>query len=170
LNSFHINILEFDPVIGLPNLIPYIWYMNDNKLAKIIDDSPLSDEDKVHWNEILPKLSEENKQRLEHALVAKTEVFHAREEIKKTLDTIKRAESEAEEETKEESPKPTPEPATPAEQPSTESTSIPPLNPAPTAEEIQKIKDEQDMKLASLREEIKQISVTSHGTAPPSYT
>lgn len=158
--------------------------MPDNlTLTTVIDQSPLTPADKSHWVGLLPKLTEEQKEQLHHALVAKTQILKTISLIEKALKIIEDAEAEAEKEFEEEG-----QPLTPPSVPpmGTMPAQLPPL-PGVQKEEMANLhqdiqsgdmphddlkdlhKESQD-KLQSLRDELKNLSQEVQGTPPPSYT
>ena len=70
--------------------------MDDNIIISAINNSPLSDEDKAHWQEMLPKLDNDQRNRLHHSLTAKTEITKAIKAVENALQIIEDAEKEAE--------------------------------------------------------------------------
>lgn len=139
---------------------------NDQDLKAAIDNSPLSDEDKQHWHELLPKLNSDQRERLYHNLISKTQVYKAIKLIEKALDIIAQAEKEAEKEVKKEE-----------EEKSDKQKLLQEL------EDIQKkedeiLMDEESLKqkqqetkaeIQKIREELRNLSVEIHGQPPPSY-
>ena len=139
------------------------------KVIKTINASPLSDEDKAHWLEILPKLSDDQKNRLYHSLIAKIDVAAAKKAIDKALSIIDQAEAEAEEEIEKEDKQEQEEKA--VEEVKKEAETNPSL-PEPeevTKETLPANKADADKKLEELRGELAQISQEAHGSTPPSY-
>lgn len=138
----------------------------------VIDKSPISDEDKTHWKSILHKMTDGQKVRLKRNLIEKTEVAKAISEIKATLDIISIAEKEAQEEIDSENKEQAPVPQTPTPVPMTQTQEGQPPEvkvDLESKENLERIKQENEAKLAILRNEIKQISLASHGQLPPSY-
>lgn len=70
--------------------------MDNQKLFTLLAESPLTPEEQEHWKRIIPILTEDQKQQLEHILSTKIEVTHAIDLIQKSLDIISEAEAEAE--------------------------------------------------------------------------
>lgn len=144
--------------------------MNDIAHIKtVLQNSPLSAADKAHWLEIFPKLSEDQKNRLIHILTTKTDIAKAQNAIQSALDVITEAEAEAEADIKKEeaAKKATDELK---KEINSENLHMPKLNEA----EINKKKLEESkaiaaQKLATLREELAQISQASGGSLPPSH-
>lgn len=136
----------------------------DHKLQKAIANSPLSDEDKAHWRDLLPKMDDEHKEKLLNTLIVKTQVSKAVRLISKALDIIEDAEAEAEEEVKE-------------ERQSEKDQLMQELKEIKEDEEdilaneanLKKMQEENQKKMEGLRTELSQLSQKVHGAPPPSY-
>ena len=147
--------------------------MDDTSITKIIDSSPLKNDDKDHWKSLLPKLTDDQKSQLTHSIKAKTEVVKVIRLIDEALGIIEKAESEAESEpaaqpTTITSPKPTPK-AMPDKY-----KDVPSLKDTETLDKsnqdaLKKEREETHERLEKIRKELKNLSVSTHGTPPPSY-
>lgn len=138
----------------------------DQKLTDAIDKSPLSTEDKQHWKALLPKLTDDQRERLHHSLIAKTEIRRAIYLIEKALKIIAEAEEEAESEVKKE-----------------DTTKQEKDELLKELEEIKKKEDEilldenqlkqkhleTQAQIKNIRNSLKQLSMEVHGAPPPSY-
>lgn len=143
----------------------------DDQVISAIDNSSLTLEDKNHWKELLPKMNNNQKSRFLDIIITKTQVKSAINSIKRALEIIDEAEAEAEEEDKS---------ADTSTQENLKKESVDLLDkleqnphikkPTPdTQVALQKQKQISEAKLVKLRTELKQISQTLQGSAPPSY-
>ena len=140
--------------------------VTDDQIKKAIADSPLINEDKDHWLEILPKLNESQRTRFHHCLVTKTDVASAKAAIKRALAIIDEAESEASDDIAKEKAQ-----SMAKEELVKEIESKNPMMPKPeevTSKELIEHRKEANVKLEDLRAELAQISQEAHGTPPPS--
>jgi hypothetical protein len=142
--------------------------VDDTKLIKLIDDSPLKSEDKEHWKTLLPKLNEDQKKQFEHSVSAKTEVVKVIGMIDDALSIIEKAESAAKSETPEPPPPPAPQ-AKPDEYDKIPSLKDKKIEDASKVN-LQKDREETQKRLEAIRQELKSLSEATHGAPPPSYT
>jgi DNA repair exonuclease SbcCD ATPase subunit len=140
--------------------------ISDQVLIEAIDKSPLSQEDKQHWKDLLSKLSDQQRDQLHHSLLAKTEIRRAITLIEKALEIISEAEEEAEEEVKKE------------DKSKTEKQELLKELKEIKAKEDEIIMDEETLKkkqeetnqqIIEIRDNLKQLSLDVHGQPPPSY-
>lgn len=143
--------------------------LDTKDIIKTINASPLSEEDKAHWLEILPKLTSEQKERLLHSLTAKIDIAIAKEAIDKALAIIDEAEAEAEQEIEMEEKVEKQEAAVEEVKKIAETNTALPEPDEINKETLPANKDEANARLEKLRSELAQISQDAHGALPPSY-
>lgn len=126
----------------------------------------MSNKDKRHWLTILPKLNTEQKSRLEHSLNVKIDIAAAKASIDRALKIIDKAESEAEGDVKQDDVK-----HRAKQELLKEIEAKNPMMPKVedvSAEKLVNYRQDAESKLASLRQELSQISQDAHGSRPPS--
>jgi hypothetical protein len=139
--------------------------MQDSNIIKAISASPLSKEDKEHWIDILPKLNDDQKTRLLHSLIAKTDIASAKLSIDNAISIIDVAEKEVENESKDEVvEKQKKEELMKKLDESEESVGTP-----VTKEQLSDEKSKAESRLQDLRDELSNISLDALGSSPPSY-
>lgn len=144
--------------------------MDDQQIIDAINKSPLQEEDKIYWVELLDRMSLEQKQRFYHTVVVKTDVKRAANEIKSALDIINKA-LEEEQAPSDATGDSTGDPSS-VVQDIMEQTDVADhidevdLN---DTELIKKRQQEVEVQLKKLREEIAQISHDVSGQKPPSF-
>ena len=144
--------------------------MDDQKLVNAINKSPLQEEDKKYWKELLNRMSREQKQRLYHTVVVKTDVKRASEEIKTALDIINKALEEEQSSSTAAAPPKQPPPG--VVQDIVENTKVDEHVPQQKLDDPEHIKqkhEEVQQRLKELRGELSQISQEVSGENPPSY-
>ena len=140
--------------------------ISDKTLIEAIDKSPLSPEDKEHWKKLLAKLNEDQRERLEHSLAAKTEIRRAINLIERALKIISEAEAEAEAEVQkdEDSKKEKDELLQELEEIKDKESEMF-LDEQP----LKKKQEETHQEISKIRDELKTLSLEVHGQTPPSY-
>ena len=140
--------------------------IDDKTLKEAIEESPLSQEDKIHWLKLLVKLNPNQRERLHHSLTAKTEIAKAISLIERALDVIASAEKEAEEEVKreDETSREKQELLQDLEEIKDKEGEI-----LMDEEELKKKQEETKNQIQIIRDELRKLSLEVHGVAPPSY-
>lgn len=141
--------------------------ITDQKLIESIDKSSLSDEDKQHWKDLIPKLNQDQRERFYHSITAKTEIRRAITLIEKALEIITQAEEEAEQEVKKEKT-----------DKSEKDQLLKELEEIKTKEDeiimdeeaLKKKQDETNKQINEIRDSLKQLSIEVHGQPPPSQS
>lgn len=139
--------------------------ISDQALIDAIDNSPLSSQDKEHWKNLLPKLSDDQKERFHHSITAKTEIRKVIDLIEKALKIIAEAEQEAEEEVKKEKTT-----KTEKDQLLKELEEIKGKEDEIIMDEeaLKKKQNETNAQISQIRDTLKQLSLEVKGEPPPS--
>lgn len=140
--------------------------ISDQALIAAIDNSPLTPEDKQHWKAIIPKLTSDQRERLLHSLTSKTEIRKAINLIERALKIIAQAEAEAEQEVSKEQT-----------QDDEKKELLKELEEIKKQEEsilmdedsLRKQQEQTLQEISKIRQDLQQLSLEAHGSAPPSY-
>lgn len=135
--------------------------MDDNTIIQLITSSQLSDEDKLHWTSLLPKMSVDQKQELSNILIIKAKVRHAISQIDHALATIEEAEKDVEPQ-----PVASDSMASHTDDLMEKYESI--VKSAPQKVDLENMKLQEEQRLLDLRNQLKDLSLLSHGSTPPS--
>lgn len=145
--------------------------LDTKEIIKLINASPLTEEDKAHWLEMLPKLTIDQKERLTHSIKAKTDIASAKAAIDRALAIIDQAEAEAESDLAEPDVKETAL-SEAKEELTKEIDANNPMMPTDdlvTVDQLEQSKTDADSKLKDLRQELAALSQEATGSTPPSY-
>ncbi len=150
--------------------------MDKQKILNALEKSPLDQEDKLHWQNLLNQMSEDQMQRFYHAIVVKTDINRAANEIKTALDIINQALEEEQQATGEQSQTQETDlslahPPPQVIQEAINQTNITEHMPENKVEDPQAIKDKQEevrSRLLELRKELDSLSNEVSGDVPPS--
>lgn len=140
--------------------------LDDQTLVQAIISSPLSLDDKEHWRKLLGKLTPDQRKRLHHSLLAKTEIARAVNLIERALAIIAEAEADAEQEVQNEEEKKRERQALMRELEEIKDKEEEILM---DEESLRKKHEETQAQIAAIREELRKLSIEAHGEPPPSY-